>query len=179
MCGICGFAGIQNPELLKNMTDAIYHRGPNSDGVFTQGNNTLGARRLSIIDIEKGDQPITNEDGTVVVVYNGEIYNYIELREELKNLGWGFRTKTDTEVLLKTYQQYGEACLPKFNGMFAFVIYDTVQHSIFLARDRVGIKPLYYTIIDTGLYFTSEIKALCQVPALKLSLNHQRASKMR
>jgi asparagine synthase (glutamine-hydrolysing) len=179
---VCGIAGIfryngitQNDiDLVSSQNDIQKHRGPDDEGLYANRSCVLGHRRLAIIDLSKdGHQPFVSDDGRFQLVYNGEIYNYIELREELKQLGWQFRTKTDTEVLLKTYQQYGEACLPKFNGMFAFVIYDTVQQSIFLARDRVGIKPLYYSTTNSTFYFASEIKALCQVPALKLSLNYQ------
>jgi len=179
---VCGIAGIYrynridqpDIDLVNNLNDIQKHRGPDDEGLFISSSCVLGHRRLAIIDLSKdGHQPFVSDDGRFQLVYNGEIYNYIELREELKNLGWQFRTKTDTEVLLKAYQQFGVGCLPKFNGMFSFVIYDTMNKSLFLARDRVGVKPLYYTIIDSGIYFTSEIKALCQVPALKLSLNYQ------
>jgi len=179
---VCGIAGIfryngitrNDIDLVSSQNDIQKHRGPDDEGLYANRSCVLGHRRLAIIDLSKdGHQPFVSDDGRFQLVYNGEIYNYIELREELKQLGWQFRTKTDTEVLLKTYQQYGEACLPKFNGMFAFVIYDTVQQSIFLARDRVGIKPLYYSTTNSTFYFASEIKALCQVPALKLSLNYQ------
>ena len=179
---MCGIAGIyrynsitQNDiDLVSSQNDIQKHRGPDDKGLYTNKSCVLGHRRLAIIDLSKdGQQPFSSDDGRFQLVYNGEIYNYIELREELKQLGWQFRTKTDTEVLLKAYQQYGEACLPKFNGMFAFVIYDTVQENIFLARDRVGIKPLYYAIINSTFYFASEIKALCAIPALYLSLNYQ------
>ena len=179
MCGIAGifrYNGItrNDIDLVSSQNDIQKHRGPDDEGLYANRSCVLGHRRLAIIDLSKdGHQPFVSDDGRFQLVYNGEIYNYIELREELKQLGWQFRTKTDTEVLLKTYQQYGEACLPKFNGMFAFVIYDTVQQSIFLARDRVGIKPLYYSTTNSTFYFASEIKALCQVPALKLSLNYQ------
>ena len=125
-------------------------------------------------DLSKdGRQPFESDNGRFKLVYNGEIYNYIELRHELSELGWQFRTKTDTEVLLNVYQQFGASCLSKLNGMFAFVIYDTVQKSLFLARDRVGIKPLYYMIIENKLFFSSEIKALCEIPAFTSSVNNQ------
>ena len=179
---MCGIAGIfrQNRitqddiDLVNCQNDIQKHRGPDDEGLYTDRNCVLGHRRLAIIDLSKdGRQPFVSNDGRFQLVYNGEIYNYIELREELKLLGRRFKTKTDTEVLLQAYQQYGEACLPKFNGMFAFAIYDSLRQSLFLARDRVGIKPLYYAIIDSTLYFASEIKALCKVPALNLSLNYQ------
>jgi len=179
---VCGIAGIyrynriaqSDIELVISLNDIQKHRGPDDEGLYVSSSCVLGHRRLAIIDLSKdGHQPFVSDDGRYQLVYNGEIYNYIELREDLKKLGWRFRTKTDTEVLLKAYQQFGEGCLSKFNGMFSFVVYDTEKKSIFLARDRLGIKPLYYTIIDSGFYFASEIKALCQVPALKLSLNYQ------
>jgi asparagine synthase (glutamine-hydrolysing) len=179
---VCGIAGIyrynritqSDIELVNNLNDIQKHRGPDDEGFYVSSSCVLGHRRLAIIDLSKdGHQPFVSDDGRFQLVYNGEIYNYIELREDLKKLGWRFRTKTDTEVLLKAYQHFGEGCLSNFNGMFSFAIYDTENKSLFLARDRVGIKPLYYTIIDSGLYFASEIKALCQVPDLKLSLNYQ------
>lgn len=179
---MCGIAGIfrynritQNDiDLVSSQNDIQKHRGPDDKGLYSDSSCVLGHRRLAIIDLSKdGRQPFVSNDGRFHLVYNGEIYNYIELREELKLLGLRFETKTDTEVLLKAYQQYGEACLPKFNGMFAFAIYDSLRQRIFLARDRVGIKPLYYAIADSTFYFASEIKALCAVPALNLSLNYQ------
>ena len=179
---MCGIAGIfrhnritqDDIDLVNSQNDIQKHRGPDDEGLYTDRSCVLGHRRLAIIDLSKdGRQPFVSSDGRFQLVYNGEIYNYIELREELKLLGRRFKTKTDTEVLLQAYQQYGAACLPKFNGMFAFAIYDSLRQNIFLARDRVGIKPLYYAIIDSTLYFASEIKALCTVPALNLSLNYQ------
>jgi asparagine synthase (glutamine-hydrolysing) len=179
---VCGIAGIfrynritQNDiDLVNRQNDIQKHRGPDDEGLYTDSSCVLGHRRLAIIDLSKdGRQPFVSRDGRFHLVYNGEIYNYIELREELEPLGWRFKTKTDTEVLLNAYQQYGEACLSKFNGMFAFAIYDSLRQRIFLARDRVGIKPLYYAIIDSTFYFASEIKALCAVPALNISINYQ------
>jgi len=156
------------------MNNIQKHRGPDDEGIYSDNNCVLGHRRLAIIDLSKdGHQPFISDNGRFQLVYNGEIYNYIELRAELELLGFRFKTKTDTEVLLKAYQAYGESCLEKFNGMFAFALYDSLQQNIFLARDRIGIKPLYYTIMDSTLYFASEIKALSAVPALNLSLNYQ------
>jgi asparagine synthase (glutamine-hydrolysing) len=150
------------------------HRGPDDEGIYSDSCCVLGHRRLAIIDLSKdGHQPFESDDHRYHLVHNGEIYNYIELREELKNLGWRFKTKTDTEVLIKAYQQYGKGCLSKFNGMFAFAIYDSVDNMLFMARDRVGIKPIYYAIINSKLYFASEIKALCTIPSLKPSVNYQ------
>jgi asparagine synthase (glutamine-hydrolysing) len=179
MCGLAGIFSSQGVaaaciDWVNRMNVLQEHRGPDDEGVYQDDYCILGHRRLSIIDLSAdGRQPFQSDDGRFQLVYNGEIYNYIELRDELKQLGWQFRTKTDTEVLLKAYLQYGEQCLSKFNGMFAFVIYDTTTQRLFLARDRVGIKPLYYAIVDSILYFASEIKALLSLPILKPSVNHQ------
>ncbi len=179
---MCGLAGIFSSEgvaancidWVNRMNKIQEHRGPDDVGVYQDNFCILGHRRLSIIDLSAdGHQPFQSDDGRFQLVYNGEIYNYIELRDELKQQGWQFRTKTDTEVLLKAYLQYGEKCLSKFNGMFAFVVYDTATQQVFLARDRVGIKPLYYAIVDSTLYFASEIKALLSLPILRPSVNHQ------
>ena len=159
MCGIAGIfhnQGIhqEDIDLIRRMNEEQKHRGPDDEGQYSDGFCALGHRRLSIIDLSSnGHQPFISDDNRFVMTYNGEIYNYIELREELISLGWTFRTKTDTEVLLKAYQQFGENCLSKFNGMFAFAIYDKKKHSLFLARDRVGIKPLYYTQLDNNFFF--------------------------
>ncbi|MDM8521738.1 asparagine synthase (glutamine-hydrolyzing) [Desulfococcaceae bacterium HSG8] len=162
-------------DVVRRMNIIQKHRGPDDEGVYADASCcVLGHRRLAVIDLSKdGHQPFISDDGRFRLVYNGEIYNYIELRNELKGLGWQFKTKTDTEVLLKAYQQYGTACLSKFNGMFAFVIYDSERRDLFLARDRMGIKPLYYAILDSVLYFASEIKAICAVPMLRPSINYQ------
>lgn len=179
MCGLTGIfckRGItpSDVELAERISAKQRHRGPDDEGLYVDSHCVLGHQRLAIIDLSKdGHQPFESDDHRFQLVYNGEIYNYIELRHELQRLGWKFRTRTDTEVLLKAYQQYGKACLSKFNGMFAFAIYDTEQKSLFLARDRLGIKPLYYTMIDSKLFFASEIKALVCVPSLKPSINYQ------
>ncbi|MCP4110328.1 MAG: asparagine synthase (glutamine-hydrolyzing) [Desulfobacteraceae bacterium] len=179
MCGIAGvfrWNGItrSDTDLVKKMNAVQKHRGPDDEGLFSDTVCVLGHRRLAIIDLsEHGHQPFVSDDGRYWLVYNGEIYNYIELRDELRQFGWQFKTKTDTEVLLKAYQHFGKACLPKLNGMFAFAIYDSAEQSLFLVRDRFGIKPLYYAIADSVLYFASEIKALCSVPNLKLSIKYQ------
>jgi asparagine synthase (glutamine-hydrolysing) len=179
---VCGIAGIfgnggvpsSSVDWVAQMKDILKHRGPDDEGTFADECCVLGHRRLSIIDLSMdGHQPFASEDGRYQLVYNGEIFNYIELRDDLKKLGWKFRTKTDTEVLLKAYQQYGKLSLSKFNGMFAFAVYDTERKSLFLARDRLGIKPLYYTMIDSTLFFASEIKALLSLPSLKPSINYQ------
>ncbi len=179
MCGIVGiFKNTEteqtNIDLITRMNQVQKHRGPDDEGVFVDKHCVLGHRRLAIIDLSRdGHQPFFSEDKRFVLVYNGEIYNYIELRDELRQHGWQFRTKTDTEVLLNAYQHYGQACLSKFNGMFAFAIYDSQSHQLFLGRDRVGIKPLYYTIIDNTFYFASEIKALRIIPGFVPSENYQ------
>lgn len=179
---MCAISGIYSPEginpldknIVKKMNYLQRHRGPNDEGLFFDNFCALGHRRLSIIDLSKdGHQPFSSEDNRYRLVYNGEIYNYIELRNELMVKGWKFRTKTDTEVLLKCFLQYKEKCLHKLNGMFSFVIYDNLQNSLFIARDRMGIKPLYYIILDSKFYFASEMKAFRAIPKLVLTANNQ------
>lgn len=171
MCGIFGFYGFRNPELLTSMAKAIHHRGPDSDGVFSEGNYSMGMTRLSIIDLESGTQPIFNEDKSVVVCYNGEIYNYVELREELLKLGHQFTTHTDTEVIVHAYEQWGVGCLEHFNGMFAFALYDRKKQQCFIARDRSGQKPLYYYFKDGKFVFASEVKAILEADFVKRETN--------
>lgn len=172
MCGITGFYGFSDPKLLQKMTALLEHRGPDQHNYYTDELVSLGHRRLSIIDLsEDGKQPLCNEDGTVWVVFNGEIYNYKELRERLEKKGHRFKSKTDTEVIVHAYEEYGQKCVSWFNGDFAFAIYDSEKESFFLARDRLGIKPLYYTTINGKFYFASEIKALLAVPELKREVN--------
>lgn len=169
-----GKIGGDDIDLVKQMNEIQKHRGPDDEGIYCDDFCCLGHRRLSIIDLSaNGHQPFKSDDGRFVITYNGEIYNYIELREELEREGWVFKTKTDTEVLLKAYQQFGKDCLSRFNGMFAFAIYDTRQRVLFLARDRIGVKPLYYVLLKDKLYFASEIKALRIIPSLQGSVNHQ------
>lgn len=165
MCGICGkffpFSGQPvQLELIKKMADALKHRGPDGDGFYVKSNVGLGHRRLNIIDLEGGKQPIFNEDGNLVVVFNGEIYNFQTLRNELIGNGHKFRTKSDTEVLLHGYEQWGAKLLQRLRGMFAFAIWDSRKKELFLARDRIGIKPLYYAWDGCSFLFGSEIKAL-------------------
>lgn len=162
MCGIVGRVGpapVTEAEI-RRMSDAIRHRGPDDWGVFTEDGTGLGARRLSIIDIAGGHQPLTNEDGTVVVVMNGEIYNYPELRPALEAAGHRFRTRTDTEVLVHLYEEHGEGMLRHLRGMFAFALWDRSRRRLLLGRDHFGQKPLFYTITDGSLTFASEVKAL-------------------
>jgi asparagine synthase (glutamine-hydrolysing) len=173
MCGLCGF-NWQDPKLIKAMTDAIRHRGPDSDGFFTDQRVSLGARRLSIIDLRPvADQPITNETKTVHLVYNGEIYNFSELADELKSKGHKFATRTDSEVIVHAYEEYGPKCLEKFSGMFAFALWDSRTKRLMLVRDRIGIKPLYYYWHDNKLVFASEIKAILECPEVVRQVNPQ------
>src|SRR5512132_2154601 len=162
MCGICGIAsarGAADPERLAAMSATLTHRGPDSDGAFVEGPVALAARRLSIIDLDTGDQPIANEDGTVVV-QNGEIYNYAELTDELARAGHRFRTHGDTEVIVHAYEQWGLSFAERLRGMFAIAIWDGRKRRLVLARDRYGIKPLYYRVEDDRLEFASEMRAL-------------------
>lgn len=160
MCGICGVAGSADGSVLRDMTACLRHRGPDSGGQYRDDYVTLGSRRLVIIDPEGGDQPIYNEDGDVVVVFNGLIYNYRELREELREAGHRFSTDTDTEVLVHSYEEYGRSFVEKLNGMFALALWDAAEKRLILARDRAGIKPLAYAWIDDTLVFASEPKAV-------------------
>jgi asparagine synthase (glutamine-hydrolysing) len=163
MCGICGIAlaqGDVDPRRLEAMSDTLAHRGPDSAGLFHDGPVGLAARRLAIIDLETGDQPVANEDGSVHVVQNGEIYNYRELRRELERQGHSFRTHGDTEVLAHLYEQHGDAFAERLRGMFAVAIWDGRRRRLALARDRFGIKPLYYRAAGGGIEFASELRAL-------------------
>jgi asparagine synthase (glutamine-hydrolysing) len=163
MCGICGVAsanGSADPERVARMSATLVHRGPDSAGEFSDGPVALAARRLSIIDLETGDQPIANEDGTLHVVQNGELYNYRELRRDLERAGHTFRTHGDTEVLLHLYEQHGDGFAERLRGMFAVAIWDAPRRRLVLARDRFGIKPLYYRAAGDELAFASELRAL-------------------
>ncbi|MEI8340153.1 MAG: asparagine synthase (glutamine-hydrolyzing) [Verrucomicrobiota bacterium] len=168
MCGICGIfdqsGNSIDQAVLGNMVSIIRHRGPDGDGRFVDGEIGLGHRRLSIIDLSGGAQPIGNEDGRVQVVFNGEIYNFVELKAELEGFGHQFRTRSDTEVIVHAYEQWGTDCVKRFNGMFAFALWDAQKSTVFLARDHLGIKPLYYVRIGRRLLFSSEIKSLLQDP---------------
>ncbi|MBN2261217.1 MAG: asparagine synthase (glutamine-hydrolyzing), partial [Clostridiales bacterium] len=160
MCGIAGYFGSGSLQLLKDMLKSIHHRGPDGEGTFVAHNVGLGIKRLAIVDVDHGNQPIHNEDETLWIVYNGEIYNYQELKNDLIKKGHKFYTDTDTETILHAYQEWGSDCLKFLNGMFAFAIWDTKKKNVFLARDRLGIKPLYYFSNPEKLIFASEIKAL-------------------
>jgi len=171
MCGICGkfnFGASEtvSQELVKAMADTIQHRGPDDEGYYVSGPVGLGFRRLSIIDLQSGHQPLSNENGSIWIVFNGEIYNYQELRTLLLNKGHIFKTQTDTEVIVHLYEEFGPDCLQKLRGMFAFAIWDGNAKTLFLARDRVGIKPLYYCLTDSSLVFASEIKAILADPSI-------------
>lgn len=162
MCGINGFTW-DDRTLLCRMNEALRHRGPDDSGTYTDGRVSLGHQRLSIIDLTPaGHQPMSNEDGGVWIVYNGEIYNYKEIRPDLEAAGHRFRSETDTEVILHAYEEWGADCVERFNGMWAFAIYDIAKGLLFLSRDRFGVKPLYYHLGDRDLIFSSEIKGLLQ-----------------
>lgn len=172
MCGITGFIGMNNDNLLWKMTRIISHRGPDDEGIFSDRNVGLGHRRLSIIDLsECGHQPMADTENKAVIAYNGEIYNYNEIKKELIKLGFAFKSKTDTEVVLNAYLAWGEACLSHFNGMFAFAIWDTRDKTLFLARDHIGIKPLYYTAKNNIFLFGSEIKSILCSGKLRRRVN--------
>ena len=168
MCGFCGFTGqiADREQKLRDMAEVITHRGPDSEGTYLDDGLAMAFRRLSIIDLEGGSQPLYNEDKTLVLLFNGEIYNYRELRQKLLESGHVFVTETDSEVLVHGFEEWGEALLPRLRGMFAFVLWNTVERSLFIARDYFGIKPMHYTLLPNGdLIFASEIKSilrLCQ-----------------
>jgi len=175
MCGIAGFTGnIDNrADVVTRMSDSIVHRGPDSAGLYSDDDISIGFRRLSFIDLADGTQPIFNEEKNLVVVLNGEIYNYKPLRDELMQKGHTFYTKSDTEVLVHLYEEHGAAMLDKLRGMFAFCIYNKEDKSLFIARDYFGIKPLYYAEMDGHLLFGSEIKAFLPFPKFKKELNEE------
>jgi len=183
---MCGIAGIydpnrQNPDpapLLKNMLACISYRGPDESGIYIDNHVALGNVRLSIIDISTGQQPLSTPDGNLWVVFNGEIFNYVELKEDLRKAGHIFHTKSDTEVLIHAYQEYGDQCLSRLNGQFALAIWDRCKMELFLARDRVGIRPLFYTWHRDTFVFGSEIKAILQFPEIKSSLDHNALSQI-
>jgi asparagine synthase (glutamine-hydrolysing) len=172
MCGICGYFDISrerspNKKILEDMADTLIYRGPDSSGYLIKENLGLGFRRLSLIDLEGGNQPLYNEDKTIVLICNGEIFNYLELKKKLIQKGHNFRTNTDVEVLIHLYEEYGLDFLNQLNGQFAFALYDYREQELILARDRMGICPLFYTIVDKFLIFGSEIKAILAHPLVK------------
>ena len=173
MCGICGFTGqnVDRGQVLTDMMNRIIHRGPDGAGKYMDDEIVMGFRRLSIIDLEGGDQPMRTEDGRLVITFNGEIYNYRELREELKGRGHSFQTRSDTEVLLHGYSEYGVKILDRLRGMFAFVIWDTRKKELFGARDMFGIKPFYYAQAGGSFIYGSEIKSILEYPGYEREVN--------
>ncbi|MGZ4139432.1 MAG: asparagine synthase (glutamine-hydrolyzing), partial [Actinomycetota bacterium] len=164
MCGVAGFWGPPDHQLLEAMARVQAHRGPDDEGFFETEHASLGFRRLSIIDIEHGAQPMGNEDGRVQIVFNGEVYNFRELRAELQALGHRFHTSSDTEVVLHAYQQWGASFPERLNGMYAFALWDVRKQELLLVRDRLGVKPLYYYPTPSGVLFGSEPKAILANP---------------
>ena len=178
MCGITGFLNYNgepvDPEVLRNMADAIRHRGPDGDGFYTDGGLGFGHRRLAIIDLShEGDQPMVTADGRYALIFNGEIYNFRELRAELQNVGYRFRSTGDSEVVLNAFVEWGIRAIERFNGMFALAVWDRDQRELYLARDRYGIKPLYYAVFNNSLIFGSEVKAILKHPKASFSLNRE------
>ena len=176
MCGFVGFYSnkIENKEeVVRNMGNMIIHRGPDSEGIFTDDKIAMGFRRLSIIDLAEGSQPMKNEDDTLVITFNGEIYNYQEIKQDLVSKGHIFKNNSDTEVLIHGYEEYGTKLLDKLRGMFAFVIWDTKKKELFGARDFFGIKPFYYSQIGDELLFGSEIKSFLPYPNFKKEINEE------
>jgi asparagine synthase (glutamine-hydrolysing) len=177
MCGIVGIFDMRQMrdidlQLLTRMNETQHHRGPVEGGVHREPGIGFGHRRLSIIDLSSGQQPLFNEDHSVVVVFNGEIYNFVALMEELTRLGHTFRTRCDTEVIVHAWEEWGEACVERFRGMFAFTLWDRNRQTMFLARDRLGIKPMYCALLDDGMFlFGSELKALMSIPGLSRELD--------
>jgi asparagine synthase (glutamine-hydrolysing) len=176
MCGVCGYVGDHQPDLLKSMSDVMVHRGPDDSGIWFDEQQQVGLahRRLSIIDLSReGRQPMANADGSIQICFNGEVYNYKDFYDELRAKGYRFRSTSDTEVLIYLYEEYGIDFLHKLNGMFAIAIWDANKQQLLLARDHAGVKPLYYHLDGEKLYFASEIKALLQVPGMERSINHK------
>ena len=176
MCGIAGIVEFGqgapvDSGALRRMCDVMAHRGPDDDGIFVQGRIGLGMRRLSIVDLATGHQPISNEDGSIWIVFNGEIYNHRELREDLITRGHRYRTHSDTETIVHLYEEYGKDCVQRLRGMFAFAIWDAKRKSLFVARDRLGIKPLYYRLTPHNFLFGSEIKVLMAYPGVRPDFN--------
>jgi asparagine synthase (glutamine-hydrolysing) len=176
MCGIAGYFNLKEDkppdrELLGRMVNMIRHRGPDEFGAFIDNNCALGQARLSIIDLETGSQPLSNEDESLWITFNGEIFNYLELRDELEENGHRFKTRSDTEVIIHSYEQWGEDCLNRFNGQFAFAIYNNKEKSIFIARDRLGIRPVFYARHNGRFYFGSEIKSIFCEPSIPRNLD--------
>src|SRR5262245_23207688 len=178
MCGICGIAipkqlnrRVSESRLIA-MRDTLTHRGPDDAGLYLDDGVGLGHRRLSIVDLDGGRQPMANEDGRILIVFNGEIYNHRDLRSELEERGHQYRTASDTETIIHLYEERGECAVESLSGMFSFAVWDSARRKLLLARDRLGIKPLYYALDDDGtLYFASELKALIEARAAAPEIN--------
>ncbi|MFZ0427808.1 MAG: asparagine synthase (glutamine-hydrolyzing), partial [Acidobacteriota bacterium] len=176
MCGIIGILNLEqgpasDPAVLRSMLGMIRHRGPDEYGIYRDADVGLGNARLSIIDLSGGSQPISDEDGRYWIVFNGEIFNYLELRSELEARGHRFRTHTDTEVIVHLFEDHGAGCLDRLNGQFAIALWDSLEKRLFLARDRLGIRPLFYTVSGGRLVFASEIKSILAVPGITAELD--------
>lgn len=176
MCGILGFASLDSrpapdSRVVRRMLAAIHHRGPDDEGIYSDGGTVLAMRRLSIIDVDGGRQPISNHDGSLWVVCNGEIYNFRELRSTLLQQGYSFKTGSDCEVLLHLYAEHGDDLVSHLNGMYAFALWDSRRQRLLIGRDRLGVKPLYYAVLDRRLVFASEVKALLEAPGLSRALD--------
>ena len=177
MCGIAGIVAVDRldqdaPARATRMRDIITHRGPDEAGLHCDAHAALAHRRLSIVDLSTGQQPLSNEDGSIWVVFNGEIYNHADIRRELEPHGPHYRTRSDTETIVHAYEQWGDACVDRFRGMFAFALWDAPKRRLLLVRDRLGIKPLYWTMAGDALLFASEIKALLASGMVDASPNH-------
>src|SRR6185295_16603475 len=179
MCGICGVAIPKNSNatvdrsMLLAMRDTLTHRGPDDAGVFVDGRVGLAHRRLSIVDLGGGHQPMANEDDSIWIIYNGEVYNHSDHRSALEERGHVYRNASDTETIIHLYEEYGPRAVTHLRGMFAFAIWDKPRRRLLLARDRLGIKPLYYVVTDDGaIYFASEIKALLEAAAIRPEINY-------
>ena len=181
MCGIAGFVVNRvrdgRREILRRMTATLRHRGPDDEGAYVDGQVALGARRLAVIDLATGQQPIANEDGTIRVVLNGEIYNFADLRGRLERRGHRFSTRSDAEVIVHAYEEAGEACVRDLDGMFAFALWDASRQTLLLARDRMGEKPLYYYAGPDAFVFGSELRALLQHPDVPRTLSLESLSR--
>ncbi|KKS25482.1 MAG: Asparagine synthetase, partial [Candidatus Wolfebacteria bacterium GW2011_GWA2_42_10] len=184
MCGIAGVYKFNNSQVvseneIKKMSDALVHRGPDGNGAYFSADKKigLGHRRLAIIDLSPaGAQPMANENKTIWIVFNGEIYNFQELRSKLEKAGHSFRSRSDTEVIIHSYEEYGFDCVKKFNGMFAFAIWDENKQLLFAGRDHLGVKPFYYAIQNGNFYFGSEIKAILVHPDFKKDIEETNIS---
>src|SRR5687767_7701446 len=179
---MCGIAGIVAGDALdradegraRSMRDVLSHRGPDDAGLYADHRAALGHRRLSIVDLAAGHQPLSNENSTVWVVFNGEIYNHQAVREQLEAAGHSYRTRSDTETIVHAYEQWGDACVEHFRGMFAFAIWDTTRRRLLLVRDRLGIKPLYWALAGGKLLFGSEIKSILASGLIRAEANEDR-----